>query len=935
MVKARWSEEETRLLARKEIELTKLGIKFLNPELALAFPDRTLEGIKGKRKQAAYKRLVADLMSEADLVGEDRGDGAQQAEDPFDYNTVIADYIRDLPPLNVEGFNPRRLVRICNMVTQGDRTAVLDELTLYLQEVFPLRPQSTLSKNRDCRNIGNVSRKEARRVEYARTQDLWRKNRSKCLRMILNDITGVKPPSSEVMVPFWRAIMTVDDDTSPGVTDVEPVAPNLWSPITPDEIRRAMPASTTSSGPDGLSARMLKKVPASILCRIFNLIMWCQQSPTYLLQSVTTLIPKKSGASLPSEFRPITVSSVLTRALHKIFASRLAGVKLDPRQRAFRPTDGCSENVFLLDLVLRHHREKHRPLFVASLDIAKAFDSVTHNTIRDTLKTMGLPEPMMSYIMDTYAKSTTRLCCDRWTSDIIQPRCGVKQGDPMSPIIFNMVINRLLTSIPDDIGARIGGINVNAAAFADDMLLFASTPVGLQRSLDICTDYLSRCGLQVNAGKCFTVSLRNVPHEKKTVVDKDTVFMCRDRVLPALKRTDDWRYLGVPFTPEGRVRIDATSKLRDAVEKLSRAPLKPQQRLFALRTMVIPGIFHQLELGNTMVGVLRKCDRLLRQSVRKWLNLPSDTPNAYFHATVRDGGLGIPSVRWKTPLRRLHRLRNLPITRENADTPRAFLDREILRCQERLRGSECQLETFTDLNKMWASSLYAGVDGAGLKESAKVPQQNVWLQDGTRFLSGRDFLMSCKLRVNALPTKSRTTRGRIRERLCRGGCNCAETLSHVLQKCHRTHGPRIRRHNALSTYVARALRVGGYLVFEEPEIHSERGLCKPDLLAKLGSTVLVVDAQVVNDQIDLDTAHRTKSNLYRHTEALIKRDYEVDAVRFTSITLSWRGIWSKESAMDLVGLGIIRKSALKVLSSRTIIGGLAAFRQFNRTTAVT
>lgn len=109
----------------------------------------------------------------------------------------------------------------------------------------------------------------------------------------------------------------------------------------------------------------------------------------------------------------------------------------------------------------------------------------------------------------------------------------------MSPVIFNMIIDRMLERLPEDIGVRIGGVAINAAAFADDLLLFATTPMGLQKLLDQVSDFLEKCGLHINASKCMTVSLRNVPHEKRTVVDRDTVFLCKGNVIPALKRTDE------------------------------------------------------------------------------------------------------------------------------------------------------------------------------------------------------------------------------------------------------------------------------------------------------------------------------------------------------------------------------------------------------------
>lgn len=75
------------------------------------------------------------------------------------------------------------------------------------------------------------------------------------------------------------------------------------------------------------------------------------------------------------------------------------------------------------------------------------------------------------------------------------PICGVKQGNPMSPVIFNMIMDRMLKQLPGDIGTRIGNSTINAAAIVDDLLLFASTSFGLQKLLDKSTDFLSKCGL--------------------------------------------------------------------------------------------------------------------------------------------------------------------------------------------------------------------------------------------------------------------------------------------------------------------------------------------------------------------------------------------------------------------------------------------------------
>lgn len=107
---------------------------------------------------------------------------------------------------------------------------------------------------------------------------------------------------------------------------------------------------------------------------------------------------------------------------------------------------------------------------------------------------MGIPLLMRNYIIHTYERGTTKLCCLEWKSVEIHPNCGVKQEDPMSPVIYNMVMDRLLTRLPKEVGAKSGGLTVNAAAFADDMLLFATTPLGLQKLLDVSSEFLDACG---------------------------------------------------------------------------------------------------------------------------------------------------------------------------------------------------------------------------------------------------------------------------------------------------------------------------------------------------------------------------------------------------------------------------------------------------------
>lgn len=54
--------------------------------------------------------------------------------------------------------------------------------------------------------------------------------------------------------------------------------------------------------------------------------------------------------------------------------------------------------------------------------------------------------------------------------------------------------------------------------------------------------------------------------------------------------------------------------------------------------MVLPKVYHQLALGNVLLGALKSANKAVRSAIRRWLNLPHDTPNAYLHAPIAEEG---------------------------------------------------------------------------------------------------------------------------------------------------------------------------------------------------------------------------------------------------------------------------------------------------------
>lgn len=129
-------------------------------------------------------------------------------------------------------------------------------------------------------------------------------------------------------------------------------------------------------------------------------------------------------------------------------------------------------------------------------------------------------------------------------------------------------------------------------------------------------------------------------------------------LIPTISIYQVRKYLEAPISPLG-TRADVADKLKKGLWNPSSAPLKPQQRMYCLSRHLIPALYHQLTLAPYNDKYLWWIDRLIRSAVRSWLKLPKDTPTAFFHVQIADGGHGIPLLTQTIPLFKQKRIAHL------------------------------------------------------------------------------------------------------------------------------------------------------------------------------------------------------------------------------------------------------------------------------------
>lgn len=966
-IKLRWEAQDRDLMARLEADClysVKSGSKKpnINQYLHSKFPERTLESIKSQRKSQLYKDMVQNHMASNTSPGVElplkvidepaSHPGSTSTDSSTDPNRVAILNFLSEKILERPKNKQQELMWECasNFIQNRPYEGMLQSyITNYL-----ITKASPPYVKKPCKmKYGPLTRSETKRQAYAKTQKTFRKNRAHCARMILDGETSHKITDCEGFTKFWSEMMTADPPPPPSSMGAPKASQDsdylvLVQPISIEDTEWALKGAKKAIGPDGVTLAKLRKADRVSLCCLLNIVFASLQVPIPLRAAKLTFIPKEDAASSPDKFRPIAVGSYVQRTLNKILAFRLRqSLRLSKVQRAFLPCDGLMENLTILDSVINDARLRLRELRLASIDLKKAFDMVTHDSILTSLKNRGMPTLFTNYIKSLYEDSETIIRFGD-SERTITPTRGVRQGDPLSPLIFNAIIDDLIVKLEVEgfgypIKSENQTTNLLGIAFADDLILLAPSKATLQRILDQTAPFLLERGLEINTKKSFTMSLVPLGKEKKVKTITEDEFRIGGDQLPASSPTAIWKYLGVQFNSKGRTTCPSKS-IDDYLLKIDKAPLKPHQRLAILKEFLIPRFLHPLTCGPIPSAKrLNDIDLSIRRHVKhRWLKWPPGVPNAFLYTTINEGGLGIPSMRTFIPRLRQSRLCNL----EKSDHPAISwsLTSNHGKTQTSRVTRLCNIQGFKILHKanedsFWHTKLSRSIDGGHLSNAKDVPFVHQWVK-GMPYLSGKEYIMLLKVRTNSLPCRSRMARGQINiNRRCRMGCPYAESLNHLLQCCPLNRSSITKRHDDVLLRITKSLTKVGHNVTIEPiftipglDKNGRPRVLKPDILVTTQTDTWLLDLEIVGSTRNLAAARQAKIKKYNidTIKSQLPRMNDLP-IHIGSIHMTYSGIWEKDSAKDLQSLGLSKKTMIDI-TVNAIQGSLRIFRQFMKST---
>jgi exonuclease III len=304
---------------------------------------------------------------------------------------------------------------------------------------------------------------------------------------------------------------------------------DLDNEITMTDLTKSLNSCKDSSpGPDGIPYLVYKKfwkIAGPIILESWKFSVKQNRLPPSHYESVITLLPKegKDNSDIKN-WRPITLSNCDAKIITKALSNKISRVLdsiIDPSQTAYVPGRAVADNLRSNLFLKRHCKHYNINSVLISLDAKKAFDSVNHEYIVETLEAYGFGAGFVGIFKLLYQNITARILVNGYLSESLRIERGVKQGDALSCAIFILCIDPLLRNLNKskiikgiDIRNNTEIIKFKSAAFADDVSVICKNEKNsIQGVFDEYNRLTTRSGLELNADKTEILRLNNADLE--------------------------------------------------------------------------------------------------------------------------------------------------------------------------------------------------------------------------------------------------------------------------------------------------------------------------------------------------------------------------------------------------------------------------------------
>ena len=314
--------------------------------------------------------------------------------------------------------------------------------------------------------------------------------------------------------------------------------------ITETEVEAALitAKSNTAPGLDGIPVELWKRLYKNhkkdedkgidivkLLTRVYNDVEGNGPHPeSRFSDGWMCPIHKKKDKKDIANYRPITLLNTDYKLFTKALSTRVQMVApklLHPDQAGFMKDRSIQDQVRLLDIILPYAEKIALDGAIVALDQEKAYDKIDHAYMWKTLENANIPISMVNTIKSLYTNAHTSVMINGYLSAPFLITRGVRQGDPLSCLLFNIAIEPLACMLRDD--PRLRGLpmpggagNLIVSLFADDTTVFLAKEDSFEALNEILNRWCLASTAKFNIGKTEIIPIGSTQHRQRVLNER-------------------------------------------------------------------------------------------------------------------------------------------------------------------------------------------------------------------------------------------------------------------------------------------------------------------------------------------------------------------------------------------------------------------------------
>ncbi|KAH9274112.1 hypothetical protein BASA83_003414 [Batrachochytrium salamandrivorans] len=286
---------------------------------------------------------------------------------------------------------------------------------------------------------------------------------------------------------------------------------------------------------------------ARALLRVCGQVFASATIPRAWLCASIVSIDKKDGDPLnPGDKRGIALINVGLKLVCKVLQMRIerfveTNNLLSYEQAGFRKREECVGQVVSLVDIIQRRQNAGINTHVLFIDIRKAFDTVPVGALLWKLQNMGFPRRTLAFLKALYTSSSARARAESLLSDPFPVQRGVRQGCPLSGLLFNLFINDILDGV---VPITVPGLSrdtnpIRGLMYADDVAVFADSEQSLLAASTAIEQWANQWEMQFGVAKCGIISFTG---HLAPQLDNQLDIRLHGQLV---SRVESYKYLGV------------------------------------------------------------------------------------------------------------------------------------------------------------------------------------------------------------------------------------------------------------------------------------------------------------------------------------------------------------------------------------------------------